>query len=278
MPLKKLIGRLRSGLAVITAIETQGPRIAAALGQRFRKVTEDAEKIILGYLTFMAMMLKAARGDLAQAVRRHAEELADDHAPRSRRDNAVTDLRDAMFGVRSVCDGFFDLDKIDSVDFPRRVSDDAVTLLEQSDHLIEQFSKPDLEMPAPRIVLDEEAPAPSFQALIKTLTPKADELREALDVVLREQREAQVTQVDQDQAVQSFDVVFGWGARSAEALFRLAGEEKLAATVAPSRTRPGRTQQEPDVPEEADDSLDGVDPALLEPADAPASSPGPPNP
>ncbi len=258
--IEKFRGRLLSGLSVERALTEQGPRVAAILGQRYQPLFENAEELFAQYMQVILAIMTQAREKLTEAVRRHAEELADDVAVRDFRDDSMAETRDAVFNVRDTCEGVFDVKKL-PLEFPRRVSGNPRVLLEQVDHLIGQLSRSGLEMPVSKIKNTTILP----DDLIETVKPPSDLLRKAVDDIDREAREAEVTLVEQDRAIEEWDLTFLWGARSAEGLFLLAGEDKLAARIRPSRSRPGRTEQDPEEPVGDEQPLPAVPPVPAAP-------------
>ncbi len=71
--------------------------MAAILGQRYQPLFENAEEIFAQYMQVIYTIMNQARENLTEAVRRHAEELADDVVVRDFRDEAMAETREAVF-------------------------------------------------------------------------------------------------------------------------------------------------------------------------------------
>jgi hypothetical protein len=83
----------------------------------------------------------------------------------------------------------------------------------------------------------------------QALNQQRQVLRERLADVAREVREAQVSQVAKQAALDDYDRAFTGIATVFQGLFALVGKDELAARVRPSQRRPGQTE---DAGEEAE--------------------------
>ena len=107
------------------------------------------------------------------------------------------------------------------------------------------------------------------------MRPLVEQLGQRLEDLSREERVAEAMKIAKDEALDAYDRVFVWGARTAESLFRLAGMPEVAKRVRPSVRRPGLTAEvASDDTVTDDDSVTDIDePEVPEEDDAPEASP-----
>ena len=153
---------------------------------------------------------------------------------------SFSSLGNGILDLRKIFEGLYRPENIESLGFPARLARDSKLLLRQGGHLIEVLTSSDLELPDSRFA---DAGLP-ISEMVKSLVPKVEELRKALGDIGREERLAQVTQVDRDRATDDYNNTFLWVARTLESLYSLSGEKELAARVRPSTRRPGRTERQ----------------------------------
>jgi hypothetical protein len=118
---------------------------------------------------------------------------------------------------------------------------DPTVLLRVAERALEHFRGTALRpVPEPRTPGVVVTPA----AWADLIEPAADELRAAIDEVVRERREAEVTLRDKNAALAAYDETFEGLASLLVGTFTAAGMEELAERVRPSRARRGRTNEE----------------------------------
>ncbi len=246
--------RLKSCAFLEQTILNQGQRVALVLVERLAPLAAAGAVVpdFWALQLFFLEVLRTLRGRVEDTERSHVDELADDAEPRSRRDSADSTLRSRMTELKSFFIGVYKPESVEALGFPRVLGRTPEELLRQVDHLLGHLRAADLVLPAP-IVGEVSLP---LADIATSLQPLADDLRTALTDVGREVKEANLTQLDRNRAVEEYDKAFLGIARTLETLYRLAGESELADQVRPSVRRPGRTAtvvaQDGDVGSEAE--------------------------
>lgn len=285
MPTETVADRERAGRFVGWTIKTQGPRIAVILAAEFAPFGVDGAVTDFWLLQQnLLLMLDDALEKLIAADQAYVDELADDAEPRARRDQAGEKLHAALFSMRGICDLTYVPDNIETLGFPKMMTRDNSLMLSQGKRAYSKLNNPEMPMPKAQFEGVEIPPA----VLANALKPIIDAVEQALNDVDREHKEAEIVRLHRNRAIEHFDHIFLWVARTLESLYSLAGEIEAAQRVRPSVRRPGRTAEPisddeaeeagaspgPPTPEPDDDNLPPPSP----PQPSPAGSPPPPGP
>lgn len=201
--------------------------------------------------------LESATQTMVKADQDHHAELRDDAPTLARRDQAASDLYQLTTSVRATYTERFGSEFGAALGVKGRTPVDPQTLHQFTGNLaraVEEVAAKPAQGPRSFVTIDHGL-------ALSTLHKLRDALGASLNEVALERREAQVSQVAKDRAIEAYDAAFRFVATFAELALNLAGETALASRVRPSR-RPGITAGVADGPE--------PDPAL--PADpAPAT-------
>ncbi len=177
----------------------------------------------------------------------HAAELADDAPHRAARDQAKATLRETLVALK---DGLNSMDpqSLGRFGLDITIPDHPQALLSLGNDVLGYLEDKTVAWPKPLrkgLILNR----PDFVNYLRAEVPP---LKAALDEVAREKREAEGTLKAKDLALAHYDQVFSKVANLGWALFRLAGEDKLADRIKPSPRRPGRTAANDEEPEPAE--------------------------
>lgn len=224
-PSIRVTNRLSTSRSVISAIETHGPVVAAAIAAVAPKLGGAQ---CLALFAALAATLKDATDELQAAELTYGAEQADDDAPRTRRD-AATDHgasiagkgRDALVGAfGDAAAARYGLAGTIPHDPPQLLA-----VLKTSDGLLQAY---------PAKARTDFGHEIDTEAIRLVLAAAAQELSNALDGVTTEARELQVTLVDRDRKLAAWQTVYVGVAGAVEGLFRLAGEGRLADYLRPT--------------------------------------------
>ena len=120
--------------------------------------------------------------------------------------------------------------------FQSPTSKEPFQLLEQAGTVLDRLKSPDFELPEPLTTAVKVDP----ELLVAELEADVEKLRVSYDVLRLARREVQKSRKNKNRVVEEHAQLFLWTARTLESLYRLAGEEELAAQIRPSGRRPGR--------------------------------------
>ena len=198
------------------------------------RAEDDSEAPSEGSLTThldqLLRRLKRALEDLIAAERTHLDEVANDAAPRGRRDEAAAVLRRVLFDLRNLFRGAYGREKAEEIGFERRIAPDPLALLRQVQRLRDHLRGP---FPSPRYPGLEIPAEPALGAVETPLR----ELREAIDEVHYERGKVQGTKIAKDRAMKAFDETYLQIVRMLVPSFRLAGKHQLADQIPMSLRR-----------------------------------------
>ncbi|UJR80764.1 hypothetical protein [Sandaracinus amylolyticus] len=245
MSSKQVADRDKSARAVVAAITQHRDAVEAALTATLSPYLERGERMpdVGLLLTLIGRRLSALAGDLTTADRAHERELADDPAPRQRRDEAVAAVRRIVVALRGTVEsnhGDAGLQALGLWDPPPA---DPSRLRLYGEALVESLLGDDVVLPAP----ESDAIAFDRAKLARRLRAPLDALADALADVTREEKEADTTQLTKNAAMNAHDHAFPRLAGLLAALARAVGLDDLAARMRPSGRRAG-VLAEPDEP------------------------------
>lgn len=249
-PSVRVTNRVSTARTVTAAIDTQGPRVAAAVA----KVAEDLdEQRCLAFMADLSKVLKRRTDELEASELAYANEVTDDDAPRKARDAAiergaavVTNSRAALVsGLGDAAAAKYGL----AGPTPRDPGQLLATLKTCADLLKNYPAKG-------RDAFDRET---DTEVVRKVVAGAADELGAAMGTVASEARELQMTLVDRDRDLDKWQVAYVGVGGIIEGMFRLAGENRLADYLRPTaRKTTGDDVAPADAPPAAGDKPGGA--------------------
>lgn len=256
---KEIIERESLAREIIAAGTTHAPTITQAFKERFAPFATNAEKKKLPDLGFAVALctraLTSARDKALAAGEAHEKELSDDDAPRKARDSACEELVPLLVGIRGSVDNVYGGAGLRALGIERHTPSEPKPVLEHSRKLLKRLEDKNLALPKPvhdGVVIDKAV-------WIGKLKPLAAKLEAALEKVALEERQAQVTLAQKNQAVRELDMALTQAGDLIAVGLDLIGKPELAEKIWPKvkRARPAATEEPP--AEEAPPS--GVAPA-----------------
>jgi len=255
MRTETVFGRLFSGAAVMTAVETDGDEVGRLLDERYGvplpepsgepPSLEDAETLeeIAAALSYRRVLdhlqgdLGTAHTGLAWAEDQHQRNLARINDLIGRREELGNALSEKFRKTRHTLENLYGSKmgfvlvnvKGATPQNPRR-------LIEQVGQTISFLRDPVVEPPSH----DLDGVTVELARLADGLEAPMEELGAVLQQLDRTRKQAQGTLAVKQQAVEEFDRVFQWVARALSSYFHLAGLHELAELIRPSNRRNGR--------------------------------------
>lgn len=210
-------------------VKTYRQELAEALAEVFQQDTEEGQTTpdVLPFVDGLLRRLRSALNDLIEAEKVHLDELADDAGYRKLRDDAVTDVRRVVLDLRGLFRAAFGPIKAQEAGFEKEVASDPVALLRQTNRLLDNLGRDDLDLPPSQYEGVTVTPA----LFVTQLEPQVKVLREAMNHVVQEEGEAQGTQVAKNRALQAFAETYVLFLHILQAAFRMAGKPELAARL-----------------------------------------------
>ena len=243
---KVVADRLGHGEQVTQAIEVQQRAVIDGIAQRVAVRVPEGLGAFVGWL---AALLVHAIATLREADLAYGEELADDDAARSARDEATAALRGILLSARSAVGATY------GEAFASNVGLDASVVV-RADQLANHGAH------VARLLRKHPAPAPNtpgirvdLRELADGIDARATALQSALGSVRREDREAQATLSARDAALERYARTYSGVGEIFAGLCTLAGLDDLAAKLRPThRRRIGLPDapSEPEAPEPAE--------------------------
>ncbi len=258
-PSTMVAARMKSCDVVLSAIETDGPRMIDHLGEKYSSHLEDGQ--VMPFETQLQLFEKELirlRDELREAERRNRDQKARETKARGQRDADVKLVNAKVGRVRKVFTGVFDDQQAAEIGMARRNARDSEVLLEQAATLAANLGRSELELTEAQLGgVDVNAPQ-----LAQDVKPSADRLQQSLSKLRRDEKRTEATMLAKGKAMEEFNHGFLWIARSIESHLQLAGLEEQALRVRPSSRRPGVTERletsgdEGDEPEAQGDQLE----------------------
>ena len=224
-PSVRVTNCISTARTVTSAIDKQGPRVAAAIGQIGAELDEQR---CLGLIAVLSTLLKRKTNELKGSELACANETTDDDAPRLARDTAVDrGIAIAISSRAALVAGLGDAaaGKYGLAGATPRDSAQLLAVLNTSAGLLER------NPPKGRDAFDRET---DTEVVCKVIAGVAAELSTAIGSVADEARELQMTLVDRDRELIEWQVAYVCAGGVIEGLFRLAGEERLADYLRPT--------------------------------------------
>lgn len=241
---KLVTSRVAVSRTVLSSVEVHGAEVAARLSDILFPNGAPPTLTVADILTALHGALGRATFAMADSDVAHAQELADDEAPRAAREAAIATLREQLIGVRAAFTSVYGPGILGAYSLTGETPMDPELLLQRAASTARLLaSRPVTEKPRqPGITID----APS---LATALDATAQQLRAALADVRREEREAQLTQARRDDAIALWNQRYQGVADTITGLYELAGRVELADRVRPTaRRRAGLMEEADDTP------------------------------
>lgn len=270
---KEVIDRLKACLFLTAAFTEQGLEIVTGIRglikERAENLSEEGqsgseESDILGTFRFLGQQMRQ-KIDLAIAIEKQIYALnvrLDEF--RKVRDSEATVLGQKRAGLRNTILGQYVKPNISALGVQGGVPRDATALAINLELIQDRFQ--DSEM------LDNRLGRPLFKKAHQQVVEQAGELlkptkelRETLETIAKLERRVAVLLARKHTTLEGYDPWFLRSARMFSDLCRIAGNTELADRVRPSRNRPGRTEETPDVPDETVAEAVNETPAAVEP-------------
>ncbi len=227
---KMITGRQRKIESVESFIQVYRFELVEAQTEAVRLDLDEGqpEPDVLGFVDSLVRRLRREFDDLVDSEMRLLAELKGDAVTRILRDRVTGEARESFFRSRSACRAGYGLPKSVEVGYPLRLAQHPLPLLRQM-----QFTG--LQLRDPKIDLGDAfyKGAATSETLLGIFEPKAAELREAVNVATRSNRETQGTQVIKDSTLRGFDRTYSLIVRIVEGMFNLAGKSELAKRFRP---------------------------------------------
>lgn len=270
-----VLDRQRIAGRIVAAVRTHAQDVGARMQEVFAPAVAEGEPApdFVVFQEQLARYLEMRIDQMVEAEEVHFSELADDLAPRRRRDEAAQACRDSLLALRNALSGAFGADFGDSLlGVEGRTPDDPLALHRLGRRALERLNEESLEIPPRRL---DGFPV-DLGALASQLEPVLDELGEALREVNEEDRRREATIRERDLALDAFDTAVGSVGRIAIAFDNLAGFPEFAGRIRftlPVRRRSGTSSPDDAPPSDGGSETPLSDPDTVPPSDEPPSGP-----
>ncbi len=206
---------------------------------------------------------------LVEAEDRHVRQLVVIQQLRRQRDQGATAVYDKQTAARGVLAHLYGREHgFEVAAVSGTTPQSSRVLAEQVDQTVKLLRQPEGESPSTRIA----GVGVDFTVMADDLENGQQQLIAVRADLVRANKVADGTRQATHRAIQEFDLVFLWAARSLEELFRLAGERELADRIRTSVRRVTRRQAEPEDEPAESQASPSSDPAADEPGSAPSEA------
>lgn len=245
---------------VLSSIEVHGAEISADLTKILFPDGSPKKLSVEDFVNALHRSLATAVEELRAADLAHAQELADDDAPRAARDAAFIELRDQFIGLRGTLSSVYGAAILKAYGLSGETSEDPNLLLHKAENVASLLTSRALtEKPK------QEGVTVDIKKLGASLGGKAKKLKDALDAVKREEREGQLTRGRRDQAAAAVTSRYQGVADTVTGLYELTGRADLAELVRPTARRRAGLVEEEDASSEATGEAPPGDTATAQP-------------
>jgi hypothetical protein len=232
MASKRIVEREKRAVAVEAAIAAHGDQVGEALTGLLAPFFAAGETPVdaASLLSAIGRLLADRRRALVDGDEAHLAELADDGAPRWRRDEAAGELAARVVDLRRAFVGLYGRGAertLLGLEGPTARAHHPVALARQGRRILERLSDPGAAPPEPPYATVD------FGRWAAELKPPLEALESALDEVARELRRAETTKAARERAADEFDRVYRAVVGAVEALSRLAGFDGYAERLRP---------------------------------------------
>lgn len=240
MPSKQVTDRNRSSNAVLAAARTHGAVIESNLTSFFAPYLKKGEKSpsFAFICELMARALEDRAMTMVDADNTNEAELDDDEAPRLARDEGTDALYSHVVDVGDIVIGLYGRGQLKALGLDGTTPREPNQLLQYSKTIANNLLT--VALPKPRV----KGSGINAKETAKEMEGLREGLAASLKDVAREERELEQTQVKKHAAIGEYDEAFSSVASMLTTFLEVAGEQKLASRVRPSKRRPGQTAEE----------------------------------
>jgi hypothetical protein len=257
---KMVADRTAIARTVLSSIEVHGAEISADLTKILFPDGAPKHLTVQAFINALHGALAASVEELRAADIAHAQELADDDAPRAARDAAIVQLRDQLIGLRGTLSSVYGVAILKVYGLSGETPEDPNMLLHRAENAASLLgSRPLAEKPK------QDGVTVDIKKLGAALRAKAKKLKDALDAVKREEREGQLTRSRRDQAAAGVSSRYQGVADAMTGLYALTGRADLAEIVRPTSRRRAGLAEEDDATTEATGEAPAEETAAGEP-------------
>ncbi len=246
MASRLVVLRQRTTAAIEAALAVFPQQVAPFLAARIEPFLEEGESLDFNLLQrVLGRMITASRQKLIDADKAHIDELTDDVGPRLVRDDVVDAVRHKLIEIRQLAQGLFGLaHAIEIVAVDGSTALQPEFLWRQAEHTLSRLRSPDLKRPKASTAAITFDPL----QLADELEPLVTALRQAIDGIEIDRREAAVSVEAKHGTMSDHDLLLGASGRIVTGLFLLAGRQDLANRIRVALPR--RRRQQPQDGEE----------------------------
>lgn len=200
--------------------------LTEALTDAFQADVEEGQTVpdVLGLIEGLVRRLRRSLTWLIETEMELLASLKEEDFFRTMRDDVTQEARNRFMQARDICRTAFGERKTREVGFPRRVSEDQLALMRQIMLVIRTLTRETFDL--------GESKIPSMnvtkQTLLEHFQPPAENLRQAMDGLVRQRSLTQSRQGLKNQAQDDFDVTYDLFVDIVESTYRMAGKNDLA--------------------------------------------------
>ncbi|MFO0686888.1 MAG: hypothetical protein U0234_32795 [Sandaracinus sp.] len=238
---KLVSNRTGSARAVGAALEVHVAKRAAQIEQALG-VKAGRKLSVSELVDALRTALLSRASELEGAEQAYAEELGDDPPARDARDAAVVALRTSIDEIAGTISGAFGAESLS-----RYKLDQSVPVAPDMLVTYAKNAAKSVKRGAPKTT-PRKGRKLDFAVLASELEAGAASLKKTLDVVKREEREAEGALAARDAKIAAFEPAYGGIASIAAGLLELAGEPDLGERVKPTARRKAGLEAAPEVP------------------------------
>lgn len=235
---KAVASRVAISKTVLSSVEVHGPEVSEALSKLLFPDGEPKKLTTEVFLQALGSALARATSEVSQADIAHARELSDDAGPRAARDEAVAVLRERMIGVRGTVLSVYGPGILANYGLLGDTPVDVELLVARATNTEELLrTRPIEEAPI------QEGVTVNPTALAKGMKDSVKRVKDALQSVQREEREAQLSLSRRNDAIAVWSASYQGVADIITGIYELVGRTELAERVRPTaRRRAGLTE------------------------------------
>ena len=236
---KGVVNREGSTKSVVTSGNSNKEKVSGKLHEFFEPYMEEGEEYPDFDFIFVLLLrvLVDKKNKMVKAYNAHMLENKEDRAARIGRNEDIDVLYSDLTGFREVMSAMFKDSAGKLLRFEGKTPRDASNLNRFTEEVI--IALKTTVLPEPKVM------GASFDVTpwIERLETQKEKLNKSVELVGMELRETEQTMITKNQEIEEYDEAFSRVANAMVGLFRLAGENELAARVKPSVQKPGRTLQ-----------------------------------